>query len=203
MGFIYTFWVFLSSTSSICTPGHLKIRGGGTLGTLVGIICPPGWDRVNFLAKTAPHDLRLPWYLRQNGNWTGNIQLFELSFEMSFLLQIEQLHLPPPLWTDLVIMFSCLSFFLGTHWFQKCNFWKNSLGPFWGRRGQTTSKSKKTKILNENLLKLDEVQKLASATSKMTSWPQWPRNRPSDFFQKLHFQNQGIKLRKMSYSSAF
>ena len=43
-----------------------------------------------------------------------------------------------------------LIFFLGTHWFRKCNFWKNSLGPFWGRqgrRGQTTSKLKTTKIL--------------------------------------------------------
>ena len=47
-----------------------------------------------------------------------------------------------------------LIFFVWTHWFQKCNFWKNSLGPFWGRRGrrgQTTSKLKTTKILNENL----------------------------------------------------
>ena len=57
----------------------------------------------------------------------------------------------------------------------------------WGRRGQTTSKSKTTKILNENLLKLDEIQNLASATSKMTSWPQWPRKRLSGFFQKLYF----------------
>ena len=51
----------------------------------------------------------------------------------------------------------------------------------WGRRGQTTSKSKTTKILNENLLKLDEIQNLASATLKMTSWPQWPRNGLSNF----------------------
>ena len=35
---------------------------------------------------------------------------------------------------------TCLIFFLGMHWFQKCNFWKNSLSPFqgcWGPRGQT------------------------------------------------------------------
>ena len=57
----------------------------------------------------------------------------------------------------------------------------------WGRRGQTTSKSKTTKILNENLLKLDEIQILASATSKMTSWPQRPRKGLSGFFQKIHF----------------
>ena len=65
-----------------------------------------------------------------------------------------------------------LIFFVGTHWFQKCNFWKNSLSPFWGRRGrwgQTTSKLKITKILNENPLKIDEIQNLASATSKMAS----------------------------------
>ena len=44
-------------------------------------------------------------------------------------------------------------FFVRTHWFQKCNFWKNSLGPFWGRRGrrgQTTLKPKMRKFLNEN-----------------------------------------------------
>ena len=57
----------------------------------------------------------------------------------------------------------------------------------WGPRGQTTSKSKTTKILNENLLKLDEIQNLASATSKMTSWPQRPRKWLSGFFQKIHF----------------
>ena len=57
----------------------------------------------------------------------------------------------------------------------------------WGRRGQTTSKSKMMKILNENLLKLDEIQILASATSKMTSWPQRPRKWLSGFFQKIHF----------------
>ena len=56
----------------------------------------------------------------------------------------------------------------------------------WCRRGQTTSKSKTMKILNENLLKLDEIQNLASATSKMTSWPLWPRKRLSGFFQKIH-----------------
>ena len=70
----------------------------------------------------------------------------------------------------------------------------------WGRRGQTTSKSKTMKILNENLLKLDEIQILASAISKMTSWPQRPRKWLNEFFQKLHFLNQCIKLRKMSYS---
>ena len=58
-----------------------------------------------------------------------------------------------------------LIFFVGTHWFQKCNFWKNSLSPFWGRWGQTTSKIKLTKILNENPLKIDEIQNLASPTS--------------------------------------
>jgi hypothetical protein len=99
-----------------------------------------------------------------------------------------------------------LIFFLGTHWFRKYNFWKNSLGPFWGRRGrrgQTTSKLKTTKILNENSLKIDEIQNLASATSKMASWPRGPRKGLCEFFQKIHFLNQGKALRKMSYSSAF
>ena len=70
------------------------------------------------------------------------------------------------------------------------HFWNVRKGRFrghGGRRGQTTSKSKTTKILNQNLLKLDEIQNLASATSKMTSWPQWPRKRLSGFFQRLHF----------------
>ena len=83
------------------------------------------------------------------------------------------------------------------------HFWNVRKGRFrghGGRRGQTTSKSKTTKTLNQNLLKLDEIQNLASATSKMTSWPQRPRKWLSEFFQKLHFLNQCIKLRKMSYS---
>ena len=57
----------------------------------------------------------------------------------------------------------------------------------WGRWGQTMSKSKATKTLVFILLKLDEIQNLASATSKMTSWPQQPRKRLSGFFQKIHF----------------
>ena len=40
-------------------------------------------------------------------------------------------------------------------------------------------------------------------TSKMTSWPQRPRKRLSGFFQNIHFWNQWIKLRKMSYGLAF
>ena len=99
-----------------------------------------------------------------------------------------------------------LIFFIGTHWFRKCNFWKNSLGPFWGRwgcRGQTTSKLETTKILNKNSLKIDEIQNLASATAKTASWPQGPRKGLSEFFQKTHFLNQGKALRKMSYSSTF
>ena len=89
------------------------------------------------------------------------------------------------------------------------HFWNVRKGRFrghGGRRGQTTSKSKTTKILNENLLKLDEIQNLASATLKITSWPQQPRSwvlRLFDLgdlsvlrmgsgilFQKLRFWNQ-------------
>ena len=39
-----------------------------------------------------------------------------------------------------------LIFFVGTHWFQKCNFWKNSLSPFWGRRGHWGQKTSKLKM---------------------------------------------------------
>ena len=83
------------------------------------------------------------------------------------------------------------------------HFWNVRKGRFrghGGRRSQTASKSKTTKILNQNLQKLDEIQNLASATSKMTSWPQWPRKWLNEFFEKIHFLNQCIKLRKMSYS---
>ena len=65
-----------------------------------------------------------------------------------------------------------LIYFVGMLWFQKWNFWKNPLSPFWGRRGrwgQMTSKLKTVKILNENSSKIDEIQILASATSKMAS----------------------------------
>ena len=98
-----------------------------------------------------------------------------------------------------------LILFVGMHWFQNCNVWKNSLSPFWGRRGrwgQTTSKLKITKILNENPLKIDEIKNLASATSKMASWPRGSQKGLSEFFQKIHFLNQGKALRKMSYSLA-
>ena len=94
------------------------------------------------------------------------------------------------------------------HWFQNCNFWKSYLTSFRGCRGQMpikvqiSSKLNTTKILNENLQKLDEKQNSASATLKMTSWPQWPQKGLGEFFQKLHFSNQHIKLRKMSYVSA-
>ena len=42
------------------------------------------------------------------------------------------------------------------------------------------------------------IQNLASATLKMASWPQGL----SDFFQKIHFLNEGKALKKVSYSSA-
>ena len=70
------------------------------------------------------------------------------------------------------------------------HFWNVRKGRFRGhagRRGQTASKSKTTKILNQNLQKLDEIQNLVSATSKMTSWPQRPRLWLNEFFQKIHF----------------
>ena len=85
----------------------------------------------------------------------------------------------------------------------KCNFWKNSLSPFWGpqgRWGQTTSKPKTTKILNENSLEIDEIQNLASATSKIASWPQ---KGLSEFYITLHFWNQCVPTKKMRYVTAF
>ena len=63
-----------------------------------------------------------------------------------------------------------LIFFVKAHWFRKCNLRKNSQGSFWGRRvhrGQTTLKLKTRKVLNENSSKIDEIQNLALATSKM------------------------------------
>ena len=46
--------------------------------------------------------------------------------------------------------------------------------------------SNRRKFSNENLWKLDEIQNLASATSKMTSWPQQPRKRLSEFLKSVH-----------------
>ena len=121
------------------------------------------------------------------------VQVWNYSFSQTFTRPVDQKAV-----THLI-------FFVGTHWFQKYNFWKNSLSPFWGRRGrwgQTTSKLKIMKILNENPLKIDEIQNLASATSKMASWPRGSQKGLSEFFQKIHFLNQGKALRKMSYSLA-
>ena len=91
------------------------------------------------------------------------------------------------------------------HWFKKCNFWKNSLSHLRGRWGQ------------EVIFEVAEAKFwISSSFNKFwfrifvvlgfeVVWPQRPR-RPqkglSEFFQKLHFWNQCIKLRKMSYSSA-
>ena len=75
----------------------------------------------------------------------------------------------------------------------------DALGPFWGPRGrwgQTTSKPKMRKILNQNLSKLDEIQNLASATSKMTSWSQRPWNGPSEFFKSYIFKIRGSSWEK-------
>ena len=52
---------------------------------------------------------------------------------------------------------------------------------------QISLKPKPTKILHENSKKVDEIQNLASATSKMTYWPQQPWNELSYFFSKNTF----------------
>ena len=70
------------------------------------------------------------------------------------------------------------------------HFWNVRKGPFrghGGRRGQTASKSKTTKILNQNLLKLDENQNLASVTSKMTSTTSTTSEVAEWIFSKITF----------------
>ena len=47
--------------------------------------------------------------------------------------------------------------------------------------------SKRQKFYYEKSYKLDDLEILASATSKMTSKPQQPRRLPSGFYLKLHF----------------
>ena len=91
------------------------------------------------------------------------------------------------------------------HWFQKCYFWKNSLSPFRGRWVQ------------EVIFEVAEAKFWISSSFDRfwfrifvvlgfeVVWPQQPRRPqkgPSEFFQILHFWNQCMKLRKMSYSSA-
>ena len=86
-----------------------------------------------------------------------------------------------------------LIFFVGMHWFQKFP------SPFWGRRGrwgQTTSKIKITKILNENPLKIDKIQNLASATSKMASATSRISEGAQWFFQKNTFFKSGQSTEK-------
>ena len=46
---------------------------------------------------------------------------------------------------------------------------------------------KRQKFYYEKSQKLDDLEILASATSKMTSKPQQPRRLPSGFYSKLHF----------------
>ena len=85
------------------------------------------------------------------------------------------------------------------------HFWNVRKGRFWGhggRRGQTTSKSKMTKILNENLLKLDEIQNLTSAT---LIWPLDLKDlgRGSvNFFKNYIFKISASSWKKINYSSA-
>ena len=91
------------------------------------------------------------------------------------------------------------------HWFKKCNFWKNSLSHFRGRWGQ------------EVIFEVAEAKFwISSSFNKFwfrifvvlgfkVVWPQRPR-RPQkglrEFFQKLHFWNQGIPTKKMRYVTA-
>ena len=85
-------------------------------------------------------------------------------------------------------------------------FEKNSLSPFWGCWGQ------------EVIFEVAEAKFWISSSFYKFSfrifvildfevvWPRRPRrpqNGPSECFQKLHFWNQGIKLRKMRHVSAF
>jgi hypothetical protein len=88
------------------------------------------------------------------------------------------------------------------HWFQKWIFWKNSLSPFGGRWDQ------------EVIFEVAEAKFWISSSFNKFSfrifvvlgfevvWPRWPR-RPRrgvrEIFQKLHFWNQCIPTKKMSY----
>ena len=99
----------------------------------------------------------------------------------------------PPLWRDLVKISQIKLWHTSSFLLERTDF-KNAIFEkiHWaqgrqGRWGQTALKPKTTKILNQNLSKLDEIQNFASATSKMTSWPKRPRKGLSDFFQKSHF----------------
>ena len=101
----------------------------------------------------------------------------------------------PPLWRDLVKisrikLWHTSSFSLERTDFENVIFEKIPWAP--SEDAEVTEvkqpwNTKPRKFSNENLWKLDEFQNLASATSKMTFWPQRPRKRLSEFFQKLHF----------------
>ena len=75
-----------------------------------------------------------------------------------------------------------LIFFIGT---QNVIFEKIPWAP--SEVAEVTLKPKTTKILNENSLKIDEIQNLASATLKMASSPRGPQKGHSEIFQKYIF----------------
>ena len=139
-----------------------------------------------------------------------NYFIFDSLFVCSSGWYLDVILTTPPLLRDLVKILTrslrgASYFFLGIHIFQKYSFGKKIPDTLLRSRRSNDDhcsnlfKTKNDEIINENLSKIDEIQNLVSVTSKMTSWPQklW------DFFQKLQFQNQCIKLRKMSYTSTF
>jgi len=154
------------------------------------------------------------WFFRQkkdclNANQSGIEKLYITVF--SRLPSLRRLQATPPLQTSLLRSslllerFSenfdykaetCLIFFLGMHWFQKCP------------RSNDDRCSNFIEIKNDNnskwkLVKIRWNPKFGLSTMKVVSWPQGPWKGVSDFFSKilLHFLNQCIKLRKMCCSS--
>ena len=79
-----------------------------------------------------------------------------------------------------------LIFFVGTHWFQKCKFWKKNPEVAEVKQPRNPNKNSKWK-----LIKIDEIQNLASATLKMATSPQGTWKGLSEFLQKIHFLKLG------------
>ena len=113
---------------------------------------------------TNSHDANITMKSHENHDFGVHTQWIKILFDgaVLFLFLLIHNYLFKSLWPFQNHPFSVdrcsvaelyLIFLSLMHWFQKCNFWKNSLSPFWSHRGcsgQATSKPKTTKIINEN-----------------------------------------------------
>jgi hypothetical protein len=69
-------------------------------------------------------------------------------------------------------------FFVGMHWFQKYNFWKNDLSPLLLRLPRANNNRGSNFIKSKN--KRQSISVTVKNWMKNKMWPQWPRKWPLD-----------------------